>query len=96
MIIFFASKRTFLLKIIAQLRRKIIFLKNQHGDNMTLFITKVLLESVWLPWRLNNQFSVPLLVFIASHLNRIFVDEVFTKNGKTTRHYFGSLWNNSV
>ena len=96
MIFFFASKSNFLLKIRAQLRRKIIFLKNQHGDNVTLFITKVLLESVWLPWRLNNQFSVPLLVFIASHLNRIFVDEGFTKNGKTTRHYFGSLWNNSV
>ena len=96
MIIFFASKSTFLLKIIAQLRQKIIFLKNQHGDNVTLFITKVLLKRVWLPRRLNNQFSVHLLLFIASHLKRIFIDEVFTKNGKTTRHYFGSLWNNSV
>ena len=90
------QKAPFYSMIIAQLRRKILFLKNQHGDNVTLFITKVLLERVWLPRRLNNQFSVPLLLFIASHLNRIFVDEVFTKNGKTTRHYFGSLWNNSV
>ena len=90
------QKAPFYSMIIAQLRRKILFLKNQHGDNVTLFITKVLLERVWLPRRLNNQFSVPLLLFIASHLNRIFVDEGFTKNGKTTRHYFGSLWNNSV
>ena len=59
-------------------------------------VTQVLLERVWLPWRLNNQFSAHLLQFIDLHLNRIFIDEVFTKNGKTTRHYFGSLWNNSV
>ena len=38
MIFFFASKSNFLLKVIAQLGRKIIFSKNQHGDNVTLFI----------------------------------------------------------